>query len=252
MRLSDKISLITGGSGGIGSAIAISLASEGSKVAIADKNTQRCQALAEKISSSGKALALKADVSIEADVAAMVRHTLSSFGRIDILVNNAGVNLPFRAVKDLRLEEWEWVIKTNLTGVFLCCREVLPSMIKQGSGKIINISSSGGRKGAAGRSPYRASKAAIINFSECLAAEVKQYGIDVLTICPGAVRTEMLDEITGGNAPAYAMNPEDIAELAVFLASNESKALTGTAIDALGNSNPLFGVGMSYAQTKKE
>jgi len=138
------------------------------------------------------------------------------------------------------LDEWNWVVGVNLTGTFLACRAVVPQMTAQGSGKIINISSIGGRFGAAGRSPYRASKAAIINFTQCLAAELKESGIDVNAICPGAVATEMFSDITGGNMPPGTMPPEDIAAVAVFLASDESRALTGSAIDAYGPRNPIF------------
>ena len=118
-------------------------------------------------------------------------------------------------------------------------------MMQQRSGKIINIASVVGRKGDAGRAPYRASKAALINFTETLAAEAKEFGIDVNAICPGAVQTDMSVEIYAGQVPSYVMPPEDIAALAKFLASDESRAITGTAIDAYGSSNPLFGISMS-------
>jgi NAD(P)-dependent dehydrogenase (short-subunit alcohol dehydrogenase family) len=107
------------------------------------------------------------------------------------------------------------------------------------------MASIGGRRGAAGRTPYRPTKAAVISFTECLAAEVKQYNIDVNAICPGAVKTEMMQEITEGKLPPHLMPPEDIAAVAVFLASDESKSITGTGIDAYGISNPLFGAGTS-------
>ena len=99
-----------------------------------------------------------------------------------------------------------------------------------------------GRQGEAGRSPYRATKAALINFTECLAAELKEYGIDVNAICPGAVDTDMMSEITGGNVPSFAMPPDDIASVVVFLASDDSRAITGTAIDVFGAGNPIFRV----------
>jgi len=123
-------------------------------------------------------------------------------------------------------------------------------MIAQRYGKIINMASRGGRQGEAGRTPYRPTKAAIINFTECLAAEVKEHGIDVNAICPGAVDTDMMREITNGHVPSYAMPPEDIASVVVFLASDESKAITGTAIDAFGIGNPIFRA-KSLAQRSK-
>ena len=190
-------------------------------------------------SSGGQAISLRADVSVEADVTRMAEQALSNFGRIDILVNNAGVNLPYRRVVDLTVKDWNYVVGVNLTGPFLCARAVLPSMILQRHGKIINIASIGGRKGAAGRTPYRPTKAAIINFTECLAAEVKEYNIDVNAICPGAVDTDMLREISGGR-PRSADSPDQIAAVAVFLACDEGAGITGTAVDAFGRSNPLF------------
>jgi len=243
MRLNGKVAIVTGGSRGIGRATSIVLAREGARVVVVWRNESTSQEVVACISASGgAAIAIRADVSVEADVAAMVSTAMEQFKRIDILVNNAAVNLPYRAVVDLSLDEWNRVITTNLTGPFLCCRAVVPVMIAQRYGKIINMSSRGGRQGEAGRSPYRSSKAAIINFTECLAAEVKEHGIDVNAICPGAVDTDMMSEITNGNVPAYATQPEDIASVVVFLASDESKAITGTAIDAFGAGNPIFRV----------
>ncbi len=247
MKLDGKVVLITGGSRGIGRAVALAFASEGARVAVVSRNKDRCAEVATQISKSGgSALGIQADVASEADVARMVEQVKAKWQRVDILVNVAAVNLPYRAVTDLSLEEWNWIIGVNLTGTFLCCRAVLPLMIEQRSGKIINFSSLGGRVGAAGRTPYRSSKAAIINFTECLAAEVKEFNIDVNTICPGAVATDMLREITLGKMPAHAMPPEDVAAVAVFLASDESRAITGTAIDVLGPGNPLFGKATAF------
>lgn len=242
MRLSNKVAIVTGGNRGIGRAIALAFAREGAKVAIVGRDRSRCdEVVAEIGKGGGLAIGIQADVSKESDVASMVQQTRDKFQRIDILVNNAGVNLPQRPVAELSLEEWNWVIGVNLTGTFLCSRAVLPAMMQQRSGKIISMSSYGGKHGAAGRSPYRSTKAAIIIFTECLAAEVKQYGIDVNVICPALVATDMLKEIMGSQAPPGVTPPEEIADLAVFLASDESKSITGTAIEAYGTSNPLFG-----------
>ena len=240
MRLKDRVAIVTGGSRGIGKAIALAFAREGAQIAIVGRNLARAEEVANQIESNGgRAIALHADVSIEADVARMVEQVLSHFGKIDILVNNAGVNLPYRRVVDLTVEEWSHVVGVNLTGPFLCARAVLPSMISQHYGKIINIASIGGRKGAAGRIPYRPTKAAIINFTECLAAEVKEHNIDVNAICPGAVDTDMLREISGRRRED-ADSPEKIAAVAVFLACEEGRGITGTAVDVFGDSNPLF------------
>jgi 3-oxoacyl-[acyl-carrier protein] reductase len=251
MRLTGKTAIITGGTRGIGRAIAFAFSKEGARVAIVGRNQARCAEVAAQIvSSGGEAIGIQADVAAEADVARMVKQSIDKFQRIDILVNCAAVNLPYRTVAELSLKEWNWVVGVNLTGTFLCCRAVLPQMMAQHSGRIINLSSIGGRVGAGGRTPYRPTKAAIINFTECLAAEVKESGIDVNAICPGSVATDMLREITAGELPAYVMPPEDIAAVAVFLASDEARSITGTAIDAFGASNPLFGAPRAFRRDK--
>ena len=240
MRLKDRVGIVTGGSRGIGKAIALAFSHEGAQIAVVGRDLERAEQVAGLIESSGgRAIGLRADISIEANVTHMVEQVLSHFGKIDILVNNAGVNLPYRKVLDLTVEEWNHVVSVNLTGAFLCARAVLPSMISQHYGKIINIASIGGRKGAAGRTPYRPTKAAIINFTECLAAEVKEHNIDVNAICPGAVNTDMLREISGGTR-GDADSPEQIAAVAVFLACEEGRGITGTAVDVFGGTNPLF------------
>ena len=242
MRPAGKVAIVTGGNRGIGKAISLAFAREGAKVAVVGRNKSLCEEVAGQITKDGgEAIAIQTDVSSEAEVAQMTKQTKDKYDRIDILVNNAAVNLPYRAVVDLTLDEWNRVLKTNLTGPMLCIRAVLPQMIAQRSGKITNVSSIGGRRGAAGRTPYRATKAGLINMTESVAAEVKEFGIDVNSICPGGVETDMLREITGGNMPENVMAPEDIAAVAVFLASDESKAITGAGIDAFGMSNPLFG-----------
>jgi len=241
MKLAGKVAIVTGGGRGIGRATAEAFAGEGASVAVCARSSVEIEETASAIrSSGGEALAIAADVSREADVADMVRRVLETFGRIDILVNNAGTNLPYREVVDLTLDEWRRVVDVNLTGPFLCSKAVLPAMIEQGSGKIVNISSIGGRSGAAGRSPYRPTKAALINFTQCLAAEVKRHGIDVNCVCPGGTATRMLADIARIEGRDDLMRPEEIASVVLFLASGESSAITGTAIDAFGASNPLL------------
>lgn len=243
MRLDGKVAIVTGGSRGIGRATSMALAREGAGVVVVGRNKSTCVEVVAEISAlGGAAIAVQADVSSETDVAAMVAATMERFKRIDILVNNAAVNLPYKTVADLSLDDWNRIVSVNLTGTFLCSRAVVPVMTAQHYGKIVNISSRGGRMGEAGRSPYRSTKAAVIIFTECLAAEVKEHGIDVNAICPGAVVTDMISEISHSNVPSYAMPPEDIASVVVFLASDESRAITGTAIDAFGLGNPILRV----------
>jgi NAD(P)-dependent dehydrogenase (short-subunit alcohol dehydrogenase family) len=241
MKLAGKVAMITGGGRGIGRAIALSFAAEGASVVVSGRTSSEIKEVAREVEKQGrKSLALQADVSREEDVKNMIGETVKVFERVDILVNNAATNLPYRNVTDLTLAEWNRVLEVNLTGPFLCCRAVLPTMIRQRSGKIINISSIGGRYGAAGRSPYRSSKAALLQFTYCLAAEVKQYGIDVNAICPGPTETRMMKDIARGSLFPALIRPEEIAEVVLFLASQHSSAITGTAIDAFGPNNPLF------------
>jgi len=241
MKLAGKVAIVTGGGRGIGRAVALALAGEGAAVVVSARTPSEIEEVAQAVRDLGqRALPVQADVSQEGDVAAMVDQTLRVFGRADILVNNAAVNLPDRNVVDLTLAEWNRVLAVNLTGAFLCSKAVLPAMIEQRSGKIVNISSIGGRSGAAGRSPYRAAKSALINFTQCLAAEVKRYGIDVNAVCPGGTDTRMLRDIDHARGRSGLMRPEEIAAVVLFLASPDSSAITGTAVDAFGTSNPLF------------
>ena len=242
MKLENKVAIITGGSRGIGRGVAVAFAREGAAVVIVGRNKQDCDATAAFISAKGgTAISIPADVSKEEDVTRIAEQTIEKLHRIDVLVNSAAVNLPYRVVSDVTMADWNWIIGVNLTGIFLCCKAVLPQMKKQHFGKIINFSSIGGLSGAPGRAPYRATKAAIINFTECLSAEVKEFGIDANTICPCVVETDMLRETKKTVAiPNIPMPPEEMAEVAVFLASNEGRAITGTTINAFGAGNPLF------------
>lgn len=241
MRLVDKVAIVTGGGRGIGRAIALRFAGEGAKVVVTARSTDQIESVAEEVRQlGGEATAIQVDVSLEDKVNRFVAETVERFDHIDVLVNNAAANLPSINVVDMEPVDWRRVIDVNLTGPYLCARAVLPLMISRKSGKIINVSSIGGRKGGRGRGPYRAAKAGLINFTETLAAETHEHGIDVNCICPGGVDTEMMHIITKGNPGPNLMEPEEIANVAVFLASGESSSITGAAIDAFGSTNPLF------------
>jgi acetoacetyl-CoA reductase len=141
------------------------------------------------------------------------------------------------------IQLWRDVMDVNVTGAFILTKKLLPGMIERGYGKVINISSIGGRKGGYGRSAYRISKVALISFTESLAAEVYEHGINVNAICPGGTDTEGFREVfktAGRSERPNLMEPSELAEVAMFLASDASSAITGTAIDAFGSSNPLF------------
>jgi NAD(P)-dependent dehydrogenase (short-subunit alcohol dehydrogenase family) len=242
MKLRDKVAIITGGGRGIGRATALALAREGAAVVLAARTAAEIEAVAREVRDLGvAALPVATNVAREEDIARLVQRTLEAFGRIDILVNNAGIGIPLRGVVDLGLDDWTRVLQINLTGPFLCAKAVLPTMIRQRSGKIINLASLGGRVGVAGNSAYGASKAGLLLFTRCLAAEVKRYGIDVNAVCPSGTDTQLLREMGRAEGRTNLMRPEEIANTILFLASPESSAVTGTVIEAYGPSNPLFG-----------
>jgi NAD(P)-dependent dehydrogenase (short-subunit alcohol dehydrogenase family) len=183
------------------------------------------------------------DLAVPETPNALVAATLAHFGTLDLLVNNAGAIHPARDLADFAPEDWRAVIEVNLVAPAMLARAAIPPMRAAGRGHIINVSSIGGRKGARGRSAYRASKAALINLTESLAAELARANIQVNCICPGSVDTEGYRDLMAsrGRAPvAQAMRPEEIAEVALFLASDSASAITGTAIDAFGAANPLL------------
>ncbi len=243
-KLKGQTAIVTGASRGIGKAIAVMFASEGANVVVTARTEYAIDDLAGRIVQSGRsALAVTADLSIDSDLQRIADETLVNYGRIDILVNNAGIIHPRINLVDFDFELWRNVVAVNLEAVALLTALCLPSMMERNYGKVINISSIGGRKGSKGRSAYRATKAALISLTESVAAETKPYGIDVNCICPGGVDTEGYREafrMRGKIDDPSLMAPEEIAKLAVYLASDDSSSVTGAAIDAFGGSNPLF------------
>ena len=243
-KLKGQTAIVTGASRGIGKAIAVMFASEGANVVVTARTEYAIDDLAGRIvQSGGSALAVTADLSIDSDLQRIADETLANYGRIDILVNNAGIIHPRINLVDFDFELWRKVVAVNLEAVALLTALCLPSMMQRNYGKVINISSIGGRKGSKGRSAYRATKAALISLTESVAAETKPYGIDVNCICPGGVDTEGYREafrMRGKIDDPSLMAPEEIAKLAVYLASDDSSSVTGAAIDAFGGSNPLF------------
>ena len=242
--LRNKTAIVTGASRGIGNAIALALGRAGARIVVTARTTEALEALVTRLMEmSSKALSVTADLSAEADIQRIMDDSLSRFGHVDILVNNAGIIHPRIDLVDFDFQLWRQVIDVNLISAALLMKAVLPSMIARRSGKIINISSIGGRRGAKGRTAYRVSKAGLISLTESVASEVKPYGIDVNCICPAGVDTEGYREAFGSKGKAQNPNlmlPDEIAKLVVFLASDESSAITGTAIDAFGGENPLF------------
>jgi len=241
MRLHEQVAIVTGAGRGIGRAIALALSREGCRLVLAARSRSEIEAVAaEAARLGGQALPVQVDVAEPTEVARMVETALRAYGRIDILVNNAGVSVPFRDVVDFPLEDWNRILQVNLTGTFLCSRAVLPAMIRQRAGKIVNLGSLSSFTGFPGNSAYGASKAGIVMFTKCLAAEVKAHGIDVNAVCPSGTDTRLLEEIGLKAGRTNLIRPEEIASLVLFLVTAEASAVTGTAIEAYGHSNPLF------------
>jgi NAD(P)-dependent dehydrogenase (short-subunit alcohol dehydrogenase family) len=239
-RFNERVAIVTGGGRGIGKAIVQGFAREGARVVVTARTADEIADVAHEIVlAGGEAIGVVCDVSDEANVQQMVDEAISQWGRIDILVNNAATNLPNIDVVDMEPDAWRRVVDVNLTGPFLCARAVLPKMIEQGSGSIVNISSIGGRHGSKGRGPYRAAKAGLINLTETLAAENFTHGVRVNCVCPGGVETEMLSVI-GASMDRQLMTPDEMANVVLYLASDDSSAITGTSVDAFGPTHPLF------------
>jgi NAD(P)-dependent dehydrogenase (short-subunit alcohol dehydrogenase family) len=239
MSLEHKVAIVTGGGSGIGRAIALAYARAGAHLAIADINLEMAESVKQAIvDMKRQAAAIQCDVSQKADVAYMVRKVVEEFGAVDILVNNAGITLRSRVI-DMPVEDWDRTMAINLRGPFLCAQAVLPHMMQQRSGKIINISSDSGKHGWATGSAYCASKFGLLGLTEALSKEVaEEYGIRVNAICPGFVDTPMgRQAITAIGAEvdwSKVIQPEQIADIAVFLASDGSRAMFGVSVDAFG------------------
>jgi NAD(P)-dependent dehydrogenase (short-subunit alcohol dehydrogenase family) len=248
MKLSGLIALITGGGRGIGQAIAIAFAREGASIAIASRTRSELDDTLSKVKQYGvPALALVADISKPDDVQKIVQTAINEFGRIDILVNCAGVFGPIGPLIKNDTAKWIETININLIGTVLCCKAVLPFMIKNGSGKIINLSGGGAGYPHPYFSAYSTSKAAVVRFTETISVEVKENNIQVNAIAPGGIATKLQDEVLAAGELAgkeALVNAKKIkatggtpldkpTSLAVYLASAESNGLTGKLISAV-------------------
>ena len=242
--LSGKVALVTGASKGIGSAIAAAYARAGADVAITGRDADGLSRTADAIAGQGRRVYICQVDFLNSDAVTAIPATVArELGRIDILVNNAAIIHPRIDLEQLDEQLWYDVIEVNLNAAAMLTRRTIPIMRDAGGGSICNISSIGGRTGAKGRSAYRVTKAALISLTESVAAEVWSDGIRVNCICPGGTDTEGYRSAfnTAGRADnPRLMAPDEIAQLALFLASDASSAVTGTAIDAFGSTNPLF------------
>jgi len=249
MILKDRVSIITGGSGGIGKAVAMAFAREGSQLVLTSRTEVELEATKRAIEdvSSTRVEIFRADVSQPKEVKDLVDFTLAKFATINVLVNCAGVQAPIGVVTDIDSEKWIQTININLYGTFLCIKGVLPTMIKNKKGKIINFSGGGAVSPRPRFSAYSVSKAAVVRLTETAAGEVKEYNIDINAVAPGAVNTRLLHEVLAAGKVAGekelaksikqkregGVPPERVAELAVFLASSASDGLSGRLISLL-------------------
>ncbi|MBS4178805.1 SDR family NAD(P)-dependent oxidoreductase [Lederbergia citrea] len=251
MLLQDKVAIVTGGNRGIGREIAIGFAEEGASIILVGRSKELLKKVEnELLTKNSQVISIACDVTVEKEVNKMVETTMKRFGRIDILVNNAGSSGPTVAIENLEANDWDNVINSNLKSAFLCSKEVIPYMKKNGSGRIINMSSISGKRPLQFRSGYCASKMGIIGFTRTIATELGPYNITVNSICPGFVEGERVQAVISNQAsvrgiskkevekeykqasPLYRFTtPGDISATAVFLASDYAIGITGEDVN---------------------
>ncbi|MCL4522829.1 MAG: 3-oxoacyl-[acyl-carrier-protein] reductase [Acidobacteria bacterium] len=240
--LKDKVALVTGASQGIGRVTAMALAEAGARVAAAARNAEKLNAVVAEINQAGGvALAVPMDVADGEQVKAGVKQVLEKFGKLNILVNNAAITRDGLALR-MKLEDWDAVIRTNLTGAHLCTQQALGPMIRQRWGRIINVTSVVAQTGNAGQANYVAAKAGLIGLTKAIAVEIASRNITVNAVAPGFIATPMTDPLPDkvkqemlGKIPLGRMGTDrDVAAAIVFLASEEAGYITGHVLDVNG------------------
>lgn len=240
-ELEGKVALVSGAAGGMGTAIAFTLARMGAAVAVNDRSTNLVRPLHDRLGTPS--IAIGADVTRKAEVERMVASVEEQLGAVDILVNNAGVLRPTRIV-DIDEEEWDHVVDVNLKGTFLCSQAVIPGMRRRRWGRIVNLSSTAGKNvSTMGGAHYTAAKAGVLGLTRHTASEVARDGITVNAVCPGLIDTDMTrTTISAAQADAYAASfpiprlglPEEVADLVGFLATDRAAYITGASLDING------------------
>ena len=240
--LTGKTAIVTGASRGIGAAIARKLCEAGANVALCSRSAEAVAAIADTLNSEGyTAISTAADISKKVDVEALIKTVLDRFSQIDILVNNAGITRDTLLMR-MQDEDWDAVLQTNLTGTMYCTRAVMRPMLRQRSGRIINISSVIGIMGNPGQASYAAAKAGIIGFTKTIAREVGVRGITVNAIAPGFITTDMTAQMPQQNQEQLRAliplrrfgSPEDVADAVHFLASDAARYITGQTLHVDG------------------
>jgi 3-oxoacyl-[acyl-carrier protein] reductase len=242
MSLSQRVAFVTGASQGIGRTIALRLAKEGASLAVAARNQEKLNELVNEVTSAGgKAAAFPVDVADEEQIKSAVKAAIAQFGKIDILVNNAGITRD-QLVMRMKRADWDAVLQTNLTSAYTCIQQVIPSMLKQRWGRIINITSVFGQMGQAGQANYAASKAGLIGLTMAIAREVGSRNITSNAVAPGFIETAMTatlgDEFKQNAVKQIPLGrvgtPEDVAAAVAFLASDDASYITGHVLSVNG------------------
>jgi NAD(P)-dependent dehydrogenase (short-subunit alcohol dehydrogenase family) len=233
MHLRDKVALITGASRGLGRAMALRFADEGAHLAICARKEDEILEVAEQVKARGReVIAMSADIGRKADVERLVNETMKKFGRIDVLVNNAGILGPRVELIEYPDDVWEEVLRINLTGTFLMTKEVAQHMVKAGKGSIINISSGVGIEGRARWGAYSVSKFGVEALTQIWTSELRPYNVRVNTVNPGAMATQMRREAYPDEDQSKLPQPDEVLDIFVYLASDESQSITGQRFTA--------------------